>query len=358
MWVISLRNKAQAALIIGAALLLAALGWLTWRCAQEQYGRLLLAKSAAAPGLSPQQAEDFCRDEFLLTYEIERQTIAQAHNYRLPTTLIGTNSYYGQILGYRQLAGGFFSAAAFKAQNREAVLNRAAAFQLFGANEVIGQTLKLEGASWLIVGVLDDGDDQNPRVYVPASVSGGNIDSLLVLLDDKTVNADYAINGLKQLGVYDRNYTIVNLATAAAVFGQRLRVGLYTALILVLLLLLKKGAGRLNVSLPLYRAQLKQVYFRELLAAQGADLAKTAMLTIAMLGALAALIYLALQILAICLGWPGLLPPGHAWALGSFAGKLAWLHKWRLPGTALFALLLLMLALIMITGVGNRRREV
>jgi len=354
MWVISLRNKALVALSLLAVLLLSALGYLSMRCQKELYGQLLLAKSLTAHGLSTQQVEDFCAEDFLVTYEIGRQSSAQAHNFRLPLTLIGTNSCYAQVLGYRLLSGGFFSAAAWQAGNREAVLNRAAAFQLFGNNELVGQTLKLEGANWLVAGVLDDGDAENPRVYVPASVSGGTADSLLVLLDGVKVNVDYAKNGLKKLGVFDSNYTIVNLAAASAAFGQRLTVGLRVVLMLIILLLTRWCASRLFSRLPFYREQLKQLYLRELLAAHRAGIAKTILAAIALLSGIAALITLALQILAICLTWPNLLPAGHAWAMGSFANKLAWLHDLHPRGMILFVLLLIVLGVVLV--ISTRRK--
>jgi hypothetical protein len=228
------------------------------------------------------------------------------------------------------------------------VLNRAAAFQLFGNNQLSGQTFKLEGANWLVVGVIDDGDAETPRIYAPASITGGMTDSLMVLLDNNMVNADYAISGLKQLGVYENNYAIVNLAAAAAVFGQRLKVGLYGAAILIILLLLRQCAGLLFSRLPLYREQLKQLYFSELLISQRAGLAKTALAALGLLSGVAALMALALRILTICLGWPGLLPPGHGWAMGGFAAKLTWLHDTYPWGMALFLLLLLALALILV----------
>ncbi|MCL1975816.1 MAG: ABC transporter permease [Firmicutes bacterium] len=342
-----MRNKALIPLILAVALLLAALAWLSLRCADEHYDRLLLAKSASAPNLSPQTVEDFCAEEFLVTYEIECQTAAEAHNYRLPLTMIGTNSCYRQILSYPLLNGGFFSAVAWQAGNKEAVLNATAAFKLFGSYQTTGQTLKMEGANWLIVGVLDDGDAENPRVYVPASISGGNIDSLLVLLDNQPVNADYAINGLKQLGVYEHNYTIVDLSAASAAFAQRLTVALYTVLILIILLLLRRCAGLLFKRLPFYREQLKQLYPRELLTAHFGGLLTTTLAALALLAGIAALVTLALQVLAICLTWKDLLPTGHAWALGSFANKLSWLHTWHPVGMIMFLILLAVLVLIL-----------
>jgi hypothetical protein len=263
-------------------------------------------------------------------------------------SLIGTNSYYPQIVGCRLTSGGFFSAAAWKAGNREAVLNIAAAFKLFGSDDVVGQLLKINQDTWLIAGVLDDGDDEALRVYVPSSVTGGSADSLMALLDGRQVNAEYAKNGLKQLGVFDGAYTIVDLAAVSAAFGQRLMVGIYSILILILALLLRYFAGRLISRLPYYQAQFQSLYLRELLSANRGDLGKLALTTFALIGGIAALMALALQILKISLGWPGLLPAGHNWAMGSFAVKLAWIHDWHYPGVILFAALLVVLVALFV----------
>ncbi|MCL2121622.1 MAG: ABC transporter permease, partial [Clostridiales bacterium] len=157
--------------ILLALLLLAGLVWLSLRCEKEQYSRLLYAMSLTERSLDTQQIEEFCEEEFLVTYEIERQTSAEVHRYHLPLTQVATNSCYAQVLGYRTLSGGFFSAAAFKAGYREVVLNGSAAFQLFGGYQIIGLPLQMDGASWLVAGVIDDGrGEDDPRVYVPASV--------------------------------------------------------------------------------------------------------------------------------------------------------------------------------------------
>ena len=339
---------ALIALSLSALALIAALVRLTWLCGLEGYDRLLMAKGVSAEGIDIWRVEDFCRDEFLVTYEIEGRSVAEIHNYRSQVKLIGTNGYYAQIMSYRLLSGGFFSAAAWRAGSREAVLNAAAAFQLYGSEDVTGQQLRMDGAFWLIAGVLDDGGADDPRIYVPASVAGGTAGSLMALLDGHSVNADYARGSLKQLGVYDGAYTVVDLPAAAAAFSQRLTVSLLAALILIILLLLRRWAGLLLGRLPRYREQMKRLYPRELLAANRADLAKAALTGLAMLGGLAAMVVSALRILAICLCWPRLLPAGHDWAMGGFAGKLAWLHAWFGPGAALFILLLLVLTAIFV----------
>ncbi|MCL1816433.1 MAG: hypothetical protein FWG43_02370, partial [Clostridiales bacterium] len=98
MWVISLRSKALTALAFLALLLLIALAYLAYQCRQEQYGQLLLAKSSATHRINLEQIEDFCKDEFLVTYEIETPANVEAHNFRLPVKLIGTNHCYAQIM--------------------------------------------------------------------------------------------------------------------------------------------------------------------------------------------------------------------------------------------------------------------
>ncbi|MCL1817192.1 MAG: ABC transporter permease, partial [Clostridiales bacterium] len=257
---------------------------------------------------------------------------------------------------YRLLAGGFISNATWQAQTREVVLNKTAAFQLFGGNEVVGQTLKLGNESWLVSGVLDDKNTITPCIYAPASVTGGEADSLLVLMDKTAVNADYAKNALKQLGIYEHNYVIVNLATASATFDQRLIVGFKIILILIIILLLRYCLKSLAKRLPLYREQLKQLYPSELLTKHFSALIKTALAALALLGGLAVLLILALQILATCLSWQNLLPPGHDWAMGSFADKLAWLHIWYPVGICLFLLLLIVLSLTLLFACGKKQR--
>ncbi|MCL1805946.1 MAG: carbohydrate ABC transporter permease [Clostridiales bacterium] len=113
------------------------------------------------------------------------------------------------------------------------------------------------------------------------------------------------------------------------------------------------AASCVYMFLPLWFLLLGQkdaerFYLRELFAANRGHLAKTALAALTILCGLAALMILARQALATCLGWQGLLPPGHSWAVGGFALKLAWLDAWYSPGAAIFILLQLVLAAIFI----------
>ena len=372
-----------------ALLLLAVLGWMTLRCGGQGYGRLFYVWSNKSPGPDIRDIEAFVTTEFLITYEIEGPATAEAHHAVLPVTQIATNGSYASVLGYPALSGGFISAAAWKAGQREVVLNGAAAFLLFGNDEVIGLTLTLDGTSRLVAGVIDDGVDE-PRVYIPsgdagtgaAGVSGnpgspgdagsGNraagsapvgavpAGSLMILLDDSRVSADYAVSALKQPGLYDSSYSFINLGKAAAAFGQRLAVGIRVSLMVALVLLLRRCVAALTRQLPVYRGRLQHMYPRDALAADKVGFAKSCLTVLAITVGLVALVRLAIQALAICLGWQDLLPAGHAWATGSFAGRLAWLHIWTPRSQAIFALLLLDLVALLVcdfvSGRGPRSR--
>jgi len=342
-----------------ALLLLTVLGFLSLRCEKEGYHRLLLVRGpgegagqgqsvGSGQGLRPQEVETFSEDEFLLTYEIRRQTAAEAHSYRQPVTLVGTNSCYGQVLGYRMLSGSFFTKASWQAQNREVVLNKAAAFQLFGSFEVTGQLLRMERQNWLVVGVMEDQEADAAFVYAPSSATGGSVGDLLILLDETGVNADYAKNALKQLGIYENNATFIDLAAASAVFKGRFGVALRVSAGLLILLLMRLGVKLLYRRLPVYRALLRDVYLRELLATKGKDILQTALAGLGCLAGLAVLLALGLQILAECLKWQGVIPGGHAWIMGSFGAKLAWLHDYQLWGLVILIILPVILLLIWI----------
>ena len=355
MWVISLRIKGLLIVIVLAILSLTALGLLSLHSEKQGYDRLLLVRSAdGRAALTPGQAESFCEDEFLVTYEIETQTTAEAHNYRQPAVMTGTNSCYAQIMGNRMVSGSFFTKAAWKAQSREVVLNVNAAFQLFGSEMVVGQLLRIEGQSWIVAGVLEDDETDEIRIYAPSSVTGGQIGDLMVLLDDATVNADYARNALKQLGLYENNFTFVNLAAAAALFSGRFWVAIRAALCLMALFLIRFCYSQLSRRLPEYRTRLQEVYLRELLELYRKEILKTGAAALGFLAGLAALLTLTIQILSVCLRWQGIIPADETWTRGAFAAKVLWLHTYHPWGVAVFVVSLILLILIWIFSTNHK----
>ncbi|MDR0400333.1 MAG: ABC transporter permease, partial [Treponema sp.] len=177
-------GKVLAFLASAALALLAALGFPTLLLWRSPARNLLLVSplEAGSPALDPQKLRRIVEEEFLLTYEVRRRIQARTAAAVCPATLIGTNSLYPALTLHPMLRGGFFTGRAEKGKNREAVLNRAAAFRIFGSDAVAGRTLTIEDAPWLVTGVMDDGEEDSPRVYIPAAAAGEGPRSLLVLL--------------------------------------------------------------------------------------------------------------------------------------------------------------------------------
>jgi hypothetical protein len=317
----------------------------------DQWENLLLVTPAdyASPSFDPEALEQFCEDEFLVTYEIPEVRTAEAVYSRHQISAVGTNSSYYDLMGYPLLSGCFFTKAAWNAKEKYAVLNEIAAYELFGSINIIGRTLKIGGDTWLVAGVLGDGDDEHLNIYVPSSITGGQADSLLALLDaDAGITEAYALNTLKELGVGENSCTIVNLSAAANIyrdwFSVAWRASACTAIALFMLLLWLGMKNRLSFC----RDMLKQKYFRELFAEHRMEFIRMAVTLLLLLAGIAGIVILLVQILAACLSWQGAPTLGGLPTEGGIMGKTAVLQACLLPGTVVFAALLVTLALLLV----------
>jgi len=353
------RNKASNLLIGAAVILLAALLVMSLLAGRQGYQNLLLVTPSAfgVPGHSPEKLEEFSEDEFLLTYEIRQTSTAQAIHSKHPVTLVGTNQNYANIMGYASLDGSFFTKAAWDAKNRHAVLGETAAFQIFGSSRVSGQTLKLNGESWIITGVIQDNDTENANIYVPSSVTGGQAESLMVLMDDKDITEAYAINALKSVGIHENNYDFINLSKSASAFSQRFSVALKAALSAAILLFVFNAYGRLVQSLHFYRKRMREIYFRELFVYHRADFVRTLAGLLFLAAGIALILLLFLGILETCLTWQEIIPVTGELTAGDFGGRLAWLRDYQWIGAALFAACTGVIVLSVFLAVGRKLRE-
>lgn len=333
-----MKTKMNAVLIAMVALLLASLSVLSLWAGRQGYGHLLLVTPSAfgAPEQNPQKLEEFSEEEFLLTYEIRQSATAQAMNPKHSVMLVGTNQNYANIMGYALLDGGFFTEAAWDAQNRHAVLNATAAFQIFGSNRVSGQTLKLNGEPWIVTGVIQDNDTENPKIYAPSSVTGGQAVSLMVLMDDQTVTEAYVKNALKSVGIHESSYDFINLAKSASAFEERLSVAWKSALFAVILLFVLQAGGRLLENLRFYRNRLREIYVQELFVYHRADFVRTIAGLLLFAAGILVILLLSLDILATCLTWQEIVPITGELAAGDLGGRLVWLRNYHWIGIALF----------------------
>ena len=319
-------------------LLLAALLAISFLAERQGYRNLLMASplGAGSPRLSVERLEDFAKEEFLLTYEIRKSAVARAANQSHSVNLVGTNSHYAALLGYLSLDGSFFAATAMDAKQRHIVLNETAAFQIFGSTHIAGQTLKLDGESWIITGVIQDGDADHSNLYVPASVTGGQAGSVIALLDD-TVTEAYARNALKSIGIHESNCEFFNLARSVGIFGECVSVAWKSALFLLLLFFAFRTGSDLSARLRFDRAKLEDLYFREMLAQYRPDVLRTAGSMLFLIMGVVIMLFLSLQILETCLTWRSLpLITGELTA-GDFGRRLVWLRDMQPISFILFA---------------------
>jgi hypothetical protein len=276
-------------------------------------GDLFLAAPADmhAPEIDLQKIERFCDEHFPLTYEIPEPEKALVLGAEYPLTLIGTNSRYPRILGYSMAEGSFFSEQAWKGAERQAVLNGKAAFDLFGSIRAAGSRgnlrLKIGDATWIVTGVINDGDDENRRIYVPAPVRGGKAVSLLARTDAAGESGiSYLRDSLKSLGVYEGGFVFFDLGAEIRFLWERAALALMLLSCLLPAFLLPLALGTCRAAFSRLRRELKKRYLPELFCSGGLTPLKFLFSLPALPACAGAIIFLLLHILSICLPWQDL----------------------------------------------------
>jgi hypothetical protein len=239
------------------------------------------------------------------------------------------------------LRGSFFTAAAEKGKNKETVLNSAAAFRLFGSDTIAGRTLTIGGASWLVTGVIEDGEEDTPQVYIPTAVGGEGPRSLLILLDGG-LDAAHVKNILMPLGVNETSHRFFDLSARVRLYGERFTLALQVFVCALFCIFARRQIAFLKALVPAFKTRLKQAYIGELIRRirreQAGKLFRFALAVLGLAGGAAFCFSLLPQMLAVCLGWGTSLTlvPGK----GDFPAIGAPLCDWYYPDTLVFALCL------------------
>ncbi|GHU08291.1 hypothetical protein FACS1894151_03950 [Spirochaetia bacterium] len=294
------------------------------------YRNLLLvvpSEIGGSPRLDIQKIEDLCEDELLLCYEIPEAAKASFSDALSQTeyavTLVGVNSSYPHIMGLSPAEGSFFSKQAWDEKKRHAVLNEQAAFTIFGSEKITGSRLKTGGETWIVSGVIRDGDDEHCRIYVPSSVRGGEAVSLMALLDPRRGKLEsYAKDILKSLGLQENAFTLYNLETQSRLLLERFLAVLEIGLIFIFLYLIPRLGKKCAALISALREDLKTFYVRELLIVRSTTLLKSALLFLALAVSGIAALFLSLKTVSLCLPWQDIPPLSDlnrdvfAWKLG------------------------------------------
>lgn len=108
----------------------------------------------------------------VIPVEVTQTPVAGADRLHVPTLFLGSSERYGHVAGLRTSAGVLFDAADVAAHRRVAMLGTTPAAQLFPAGGAVGQTIRVNGAVFTVIGVLEARGtsllfDQNDLVLVP-----------------------------------------------------------------------------------------------------------------------------------------------------------------------------------------------
>jgi len=248
--------------------------------------------------------EDFIGKEFLLTYEIPGSDRVSLSNGEYPVTLIGTNSCYYRVLGLQMIAGSFFSARDWEGKQRQAVLNEKAAFDIFGSSRIVGNRFKIRNEIWLVAGVINDGDDDRCRVYVPSSVRGGGADALMALTAPSGgIDEAYVKNSLKALGIQEAAYSFFNFGTIANLLWERVAVILLLLFALLFLSLLRPLTLKFRAAFAVFKGELERRYPVQLLKENRKAILKPALYAMGLVVFPVLVLFLFLRIASICLPW-------------------------------------------------------
>jgi hypothetical protein len=265
---------------------------------------LVVPSEISSPRLDIQLIEEFSEKEFLMTYEIPASQRVSLSNAEYPVTLIGTNSGYFSILDIAAVEGSFFSKQAWSGKLKHAALNEKAAFTIFGSSRIAGSRFRMGNEIWLVTGVIQDGDDDHCKVYVPSSVRGAQATALLVLMSPSGgLNEDYVKNNLKTLGIREGNFNFYNLGTRARLLWERVKVIPLLFFSLLFLGLIIPMTGKLKNSLAALRMEMHHRYPSEILQKDRNIILQPVVIFLGMGILIALALFLILRFVSICLPW-------------------------------------------------------
>jgi len=307
---------------------------------------MVLPLRIGSPRIDVQKIEEFSQDEFLITYEIPGSERISLPNGNFPVTVIGTNESFPQILRLKMLEGSFFSKQAWTGKLRHAVLNEKAAFTIFGSSRVVDNRFRIRNETWLVTGVIDDGDDEYSRVYVPSSIQGAPASELLTLMSTG-FDESYIKNSIKSLEIRESSFSFFNFGTQIRLLWERFLIIPLLFFAFLFLGLLQPFIVKFTKSLAALRAILDRHYTKEILSKNRKAALKPMALAIVILFLPSAALFLFLRIVSIVLRWQDI-PSITALNRELFYPHLVRLYNFEMVSRFLFGFCLFFLACLII----------
>ena len=134
-----------------------------------------------------------------------------------------TNENYAYFTDAYLVKGAFFNEIQIERKLPLAVVNEAAAYQLFGSQECVGEMVYLNGVSYKVCGIMAEPEESGARLYIPYSMveSLGISDSLTDQIWCRFSNLAEAALVLGKAGYSLETFQIIQMDSVKGVFWQR-----------------------------------------------------------------------------------------------------------------------------------------
>jgi len=274
------------------------------------------------------------------------QAVAQSANWN--TTIFGTTNDYLEAREWPLAAGRLFEAAEQQGSAKVAWLGQTAARELFADDDPLGQTVRVRGVPFTVVGVLAAkgqnavGQDQDDIVIVPMSTfrnriwnAGGNVRRIWSIHVKVRAGADMARaeesmrtllrQRLRVPEGGDDTFSIRNLSEVLQAQEESSRV--MTALLAAVagVSLLVGGIGIMNIMLVSVTERTREIGLRMAVGARGRDILAQFLIESVTLSLVGGAIGVALGVLATwaverATGWTAVMEPWSVLLAVGFAG--------------------------------------
>ena len=274
------------------------------------------------------------------------QAVAQSANWN--TTIFGTTNDYLEAREWPLAAGRLFEAAEQQGSAKVAWLGQTAARELFADDDPLGQTVRVRGVPFTVVGVLAAkgqnavGQDQDDIVIVPMSTfrnriwnAGGNVRRIWSIHVKVRAGADMARaeesmrtllrQRLRVPEGGDDTFSIRNLSEVLQAQEESSRV--MTALLAAVagVSLLVGGIGIMNIMLVSVTERTREIGLRMAVGARGRDILAQFLIESVTLSLVGGAIGVALGLLATwaverATGWSAVMEPWSVLLAVGFAG--------------------------------------
>ena len=274
------------------------------------------------------------------------QAVAQSANWN--TTIFGTTNDYLEAREWPLAAGRLFEAAEQQGSAKVAWLGQTAARELFADDDPLGQTVRVRGVPFTVVGVLAAkgqnavGQDQDDIVIVPMSTfrnriwnAGGNVRRIWSIHVKVRAGADMARaeesmrtllrQRLRVPEGGDDTFSICNLSEVLQAQEESSRV--MTALLAAVagVSLLVGGIGIMNIMLVSVTERTREIGLRMAVGARGRDILAQFLIESVTLSLVGGAIGVALGVLATwaverATGWSAVMEPWSVLLAVGFAG--------------------------------------